>query len=172
MNKKTKIIITVAVSSSMIGLATAGLVPSGPAEIWTIGAISALTSTSVGAITAYRIFGEATDRTCNIEMDFTPTTATWDTSLLDAPAGTALYTLIYNLEVIFSDNSDYYITPGQSTGTITPGGTTSSCAFKSGNSVLGGIGPILHKNLHLASNSGGHGDKGLSSGPYAAIILQ
>jgi hypothetical protein len=53
MNKKTKIIITVAVSSSMIGLATAGLVPSGPAEIWTIGAISALTTTSVGAISAF-----------------------------------------------------------------------------------------------------------------------
>ena len=53
MNKKTKIIIAVAVSSGMIGLAVAGLVPSGPAEIWTIGAISALTTTSVGAITAF-----------------------------------------------------------------------------------------------------------------------
>ena len=81
---------------------------------------------SVGAITAYRIFGETIDRPCNIEMNFTSTGATWNTSLLDAPAGTALYTLIYNLEVIFSDNSDYYITPGQSTGTVTPGGTTSS----------------------------------------------
>ncbi|MFM2344506.1 MAG: hypothetical protein RLZZ210_1117 [Pseudomonadota bacterium] len=53
MNKKNKIILTVAISSSMIGIATAGLVPSGPAEIWTIGAIAALTSTSIGAITAF-----------------------------------------------------------------------------------------------------------------------
>lgn len=80
---------------------------------------------SVGTITAYRIFGETTDRSCNIEMDFTSTRATWDTSLLDAPAGTALYSLIYTLEVIFSDLTDYIIIDGQSYGTVTPGGTTS-----------------------------------------------
>jgi hypothetical protein len=84
------------------------------------------TTLSVGTITAYRIFGETTDRSCNIEMDFTSTRATWDTSLLDAPAGTALYSLIYSVEVICTNNDDLPpINNGQSYGTILPGGTTS-----------------------------------------------
>ncbi len=53
MNKRTKIIIVAALSSSMIGIAAAGLAPSGPAEIWTVGAVSALTSIAVGAVTAF-----------------------------------------------------------------------------------------------------------------------
>lgn len=84
---------------------------------------------SVGTITGYRIAGMP-EFTCSIDMDFTSTRATWDTDLLPAETDKVLTTLIYSLELIFSDNSDYFIPninyAGETNAVVIPGQLTSS----------------------------------------------
>ena len=79
---------------------------------------------SVGTITGYIISGVGTI-SCSIPMTFTTTKAQWNTDALPAVTDKVLTSLIYYLEVMFSDNSDYFIPnvnySGQTSAVITPG---------------------------------------------------
>jgi len=80
---------------------------------------------SVGTITGYVIAGMS-PFTCSIPMTFTTTKAQWNTDALPVETNKVLTSLIYTVETMFSDNSDYFITDEQTNAIVIPGQTTSS----------------------------------------------
>jgi hypothetical protein len=86
---------------------------------------------SVGTITGYIISGVGTF-TCSIPMTIVPSTnrATWNTDALPVVTDKVLTSLIYYVEAMFSDNSDYFIPnvnySGQTNAIVLAGQITSS----------------------------------------------
>ena len=79
---------------------------------------------SVGTITGYIIAGVGTI-SCSIPMDFTTSQAQWDTDLLPVVTDKVLTSLIYTVEVVFDDASEYLIAGGQTNAVVIPGQLTS-----------------------------------------------
>jgi hypothetical protein len=75
---------------------------------------------SVGTITGYIIAGLGTF-TCSIPMDFTTSQAQWNTDTLPVVTDKVLTSLIYTVEVVFNDASEYLIAGGQTNAVVTPG---------------------------------------------------
>ena len=79
---------------------------------------------SVGTITGYIIAGVGTF-TCSIPMTFTTTKAQWNTDALPVVTDKVLTSLIYTVEVVFNDASEYLIADGQTNAVVIPGQLTS-----------------------------------------------
>lgn len=80
---------------------------------------------TVGTITGYIIAGVGTF-SCSIPMTITTTKTSWNTDALPVVTDKVLTSLIYTVEAMFSDNSDYFITDGQTNAIVIPGQITSS----------------------------------------------
>jgi len=79
---------------------------------------------SVGTITGYIIAGVGTI-SCSIPMTFTTSQAQWNTDTLPVVTDKVLTSLIYTVEVVFNDASDYLIIDGQTNAVVIPGQLTS-----------------------------------------------
>lgn len=79
---------------------------------------------SVGTITGYIIAGVGTF-TCSIPMTFTTSQAQWNTDLLPVETDKVLTSLIYTVEVVFNDASEYLISDGQTNAIVIPEQMTS-----------------------------------------------
>lgn len=79
---------------------------------------------SVGTITGYIIAGVGTF-TCSIPMNFTTSKAQWNTDTLPVVTDKVLTSLIYTVEVVFDDASEYLIAGGQTNAVVIPGQLTS-----------------------------------------------
>lgn len=80
---------------------------------------------SVGTITGYIIAGMS-PFTCSIPMTFTSSKAEWNTDTLPVETDKVLTSLIYTVEIVFNDASEYLITDGQTNAIVIPGQMTSS----------------------------------------------
>jgi len=79
---------------------------------------------SAGTITGYIIAGVGTI-SCSIPMTFTTSQAQWDTDSLPVVTDKVLTSLIYTVEVVFDDASEYLIAGGQTNAVVIPGQLTS-----------------------------------------------
>jgi len=80
---------------------------------------------SVGTITGYIIDGVGTFA-CSIPMTFTTFKAEWNTDTLPVVTDKVLTSLIYTVEVVFSDASEHSIINGQTNAIVIPGQLDSS----------------------------------------------
>lgn len=70
------------------------------------------TPASSGFLSGYIIAGMA-PIACEVMMDFTPTTATWNTDALPVVADKVLTSLIYTVNIIFTNGTEFDIINGQ-----------------------------------------------------------
>ena len=75
---------------------------------------------SVGTITGYIIVGMGTF-SCSIPMTFTTSRAEWNTNTLPVVTDKVLTSLIYSVEIIFNDASEYSIVDGQTNAIVEEG---------------------------------------------------
>ena len=75
---------------------------------------------SVGTITGYIIAGLGTFP-CSIPMTFTTSTADWGTNTLPVKIDKVLTSLIYSVEIIFNNASEYSIVDGQTNAIVEEG---------------------------------------------------
>ena len=75
---------------------------------------------SVGTITGYVIAGLGTFP-CSIPMTFTTSTADWGTNTLPVEIDKVLTSLIYSVEIIFNNASEYSIVDGQTNAIVEEG---------------------------------------------------
>lgn len=80
---------------------------------------------SFGTIKGYVVAGVGTF-TCSIPMTFTSSKANWNNNSLPAFTDKVLTSLIYDVEIIFNDASEFSISNEQTNAIVIPGQLTSS----------------------------------------------
>jgi len=79
---------------------------------------------SIGTITGYIIAGMS-PFTCSVSMTFTTSKAQWNTDTLPVETDKVLTSLIYTVNVVFNNASEYDIIDGQTNAVVIMGQTTS-----------------------------------------------
>lgn len=79
---------------------------------------------SVGTITGYVIAG-ISPFSCSIPMTFLSSQALWETDSLPVETDKVLTSLIYSVEIVFNDATEFFITNEQTNAAVIPDQTTS-----------------------------------------------
>lgn len=80
---------------------------------------------SAGTITGYVVAGMS-PFSCSIPMTFTSSKAVWNTDSLPIEIDKVLTSLIYTVEIVFNNATEFSITNEQTNAIVIPGQTTSS----------------------------------------------